>query len=184
MFWSKFYIFGHHKLVLTLRSGKVWQIWRFANVSSNFATAISKFDTFSLYHILRTPIAKVTASFSLFSLSELVIHYSLLIYPELILLWSVPDRQTEKILHPLFLSSFFSMSAWCPTCRRNFTGLAELWGGWPIELEIKLNTPCLHTHGINILLRICCTYLNFCRGICAMPVALGSMMKGGCYMAQ
>ena len=22
-----------------------------------------------------------------------------------------------------------------PTCRRNSTGLAELWGGWPIELD-------------------------------------------------
>ncbi len=72
--------------------------------------AISIFDTFSSYHIVRTRIAKVTASFSLFALSELVctkkvpypIHYSLLIYPKLILLWSVPDRLTEKIVHPLF----------------------------------------------------------------------------------
>jgi len=39
-----------------------------------------------------------------------------------------------------------------------------------------LNTPCLHTRGINILLRILCTYLNFQRGITA-PVALGSMIE-------
>jgi hypothetical protein len=82
----------------------------FRNVSFNFATAISKFDTFSLYHIVHTQIAKVTASFSLFALLELVctkkvpnpIHYSLLIYPKLILLWSVPDRQTDReICSPL-----------------------------------------------------------------------------------
>jgi hypothetical protein len=67
-------------------------------------TAILKFDSFSLsYHIVRTRIAKVTASFSLFALSELVctkkvpypIHYSLLIYPKLILLWRVTYRQTD-----------------------------------------------------------------------------------------
>jgi hypothetical protein len=42
----------------------------------------------------------------------MTIHYSLLIYPKLILLWSVPDRLTdwltEKILHPLFPKLFFS----------------------------------------------------------------------------
>jgi len=30
---------------------------------------------------------------------------------------------------------FFPLSARGPTRRRNPTGLAELWGGWPIELE-------------------------------------------------
>jgi len=35
----------------------------FLNVSFNFATAISKFDTFSLYHIVHTRIAKVTNFF-------------------------------------------------------------------------------------------------------------------------
>jgi len=35
----------------------------FRNVSFNFATAISKFDTFSSYHIVRTGIAKVTNFF-------------------------------------------------------------------------------------------------------------------------
>jgi hypothetical protein len=36
---------------------------------------------------------------------------------------------------PCYLSSFFSLSARGPTRRRNSTGLAELWGGWPIEQE-------------------------------------------------
>jgi hypothetical protein len=35
---------------------------------------------------------------------------------------------------PCYLSSFFfPLSARGPTRRRNSTGLAELWGGWPIE---------------------------------------------------
>jgi hypothetical protein len=40
---------------------------------------------------------------------------------------------TDKVLHPLFPEFSFSLSARGPTRRRNFTGLAELWGGWPIE---------------------------------------------------
>ncbi len=43
--------------------------------------------------------------------------------------------QTEKFVHPLFPSSFFSLSVRGPTRRRNFTGLAELRGGWAIEQE-------------------------------------------------
>jgi hypothetical protein len=85
----------------------LWQSvakFTFRNVSFNFATAITKFDTFSLYYIVRTQIAKVTASLSLFALSKLVcskkvpypIHYSLLIYLKLILLWSVPDGLTDR----------------------------------------------------------------------------------------
>jgi hypothetical protein len=42
---------------------------------------------------------------------------------------------TEKFVHPLFSNSFFfPLSARGPTRRRNFTGLAELRGGRPIEL--------------------------------------------------
>jgi hypothetical protein len=41
---------------------------------------------------------------------------------------------TEKIVHPLFPKFFFfPLSARGPTRRRNSTGLAKLWGGWPIE---------------------------------------------------
>jgi len=32
-----------------------------------------------------------------------------------------------------YLPFFFPLSARGPTRRRNSTGLAELWGGWPIE---------------------------------------------------
>ncbi len=42
--------------------------------------------------------------------------------------------QTEKFHHPLLPKFFFfPLSAWGPTHRPNSTGLAELWGGWPIE---------------------------------------------------
>ena len=42
-------------------------------------------------------------------------------------------RQTNLNTHTLLLF-FFPLSARGPTRRRNSTGLAELWGGWPIEL--------------------------------------------------
>jgi len=42
--------------------------------------------------------------------------------------------QISTPLSPLFLF-FFPLSARGPTRRRNSTGLAELWGGWPIERE-------------------------------------------------
>jgi hypothetical protein len=43
-------------------------------------------------------------------------------------------RRTEKSQHPLLPKFFFfPLSARGPTRRRNSTGLAELWGGWPIE---------------------------------------------------
>ncbi len=79
-------------------------------------------------------------TFFLFALSELVctkkvpypIHFSLLIYPKLILLWSVTDWW-RKLFTPSSLILFFSLSARGPTRRCNFTGLAELRGGLPIE---------------------------------------------------
>ncbi len=33
---------------------------------------------------------------------------------------------------------------WGPTPRRNSTGLAKLWGGWPIELECQSERMCIH----------------------------------------
>jgi len=43
--------------------------------------------------------------------------------------------RTEKSQHPLLPKFFFfSTDARGPTRRRNSTGLAELWGGCPIEL--------------------------------------------------
>ena len=40
----------------------------------------------------------------------------------------------RKLFTPCSLSSFFSLNARGPTHRRNSTRLAELRGGWPIEL--------------------------------------------------
>jgi hypothetical protein len=50
--------------------------------------------------------------------------------------YSQKDRGTD-FFTPRYLSSFFfPLSARGPTrSRRNSTGLAELWGGWPIELD-------------------------------------------------
>jgi len=46
----------------------------------------------------------------------------------------------KRIIHtPFTLTSFFfPLSARGPTRRRNSTGLAELWGGWPIERALSL----------------------------------------------
>ncbi len=56
---------------------------------------------------------------------------------------SQTDRQTDRILHPLLPKFFFfPLSARGPTRRRNSTGLAELWGGWPIEPDIICADIC------------------------------------------
>jgi hypothetical protein len=44
------------------------------------------------------------------------------------------DRRTDFNTPRYLTSFFFPLSARGPTRRRNSTGLAELWGGWPIEL--------------------------------------------------
>ena len=62
------------------------------------------------------------------------------------------DRQTEGRTNfntPRYLTSFFfPLSARGPTRRRNSTGLAELWGGWPIERGKKARQTrkpmCMH----------------------------------------
>ncbi len=62
-----------------------------------------------------------------------ILLFPLLSHPKLLPLWSVPDRQ-RNLNTPLSLTSFFfPLSARGPTRRSNSTGLAELWGGWPIE---------------------------------------------------
>ena len=64
-----------------------------------------------------------------------ILLFPLLSHPKLLPLWSVPDRR-RNLNTPLSLTSFFfPLSARGPTRRRNSTGLAELWGGWPIELD-------------------------------------------------
>jgi len=109
-----------------LRSGKVWQIWRFA-IFRSISLPLSRNLTPSLsYHIVRKRIAKVTDFFSFcpFRISKFpfltigismyqkrilyftLFYYSLLIYPKLILFWSVTDGQISTPLSPLLL--FFS----------------------------------------------------------------------------
>ena len=77
-----------------------------------------KMLSWNLTPSLRTKLQR-WQTFSFFALLELVctkkvpypIHYSLLIYPKLILLWSVPDGLTDwqrKFFTPCSLSSFFS----------------------------------------------------------------------------
>jgi len=76
-----------------------------------------------------------------FALSELVctkkvfypiLLFPLLSYPKLLPLWSITDRRTT-FFTPCSISYFFPLSVRGPTRRRNSTGLAEQWGGWPIE---------------------------------------------------
>ncbi len=115
------------------------------NVSFNFATAISKFDTFSSYHIVRTRIAKVTNFLPFCTIGISMYQKSILPYFVIPSTFSLQasspfshHRQTDRrttFFTPCYLSSFFSLSTWGPTRWRNSTGLAELWGGWPIERE-------------------------------------------------
>ena len=125
----------------------------FRNISFNFATAISKFDTFSIA-LSYVNESRRWQSFSLFALSELV--YSLFSLSELVctknvftlfyysLYFLTPSFfpfgafRTDRFQHPpIPYFFFFPLSARGPTRRRNSTGLAELWGGWPIELAKK-----------------------------------------------
>jgi hypothetical protein len=76
-----------------------------------------------------------------------ILLFPLLSHPKLLPLWSVPDGQ--KILHPLLPKYFFfPLSARGPTRRRNSTGLAELWGGWPIELDPIWGYFCISDHNL------------------------------------
>ena len=145
-------IFGRHKLVPTLRSSKVWQIWCFAMFLS-ILLPLSRNLTPSLCTTLYVHESRRWQNFSLFALSELVctknLFYSILLFPLLshpkfLPLWSVPDGWTEgQISTPFHLYFFFFHWARgaLPTRRRNSTGLAELWGGWPIEL----GNVCAHS---------------------------------------
>ncbi len=117
----------------------------FLNVSFNFATTISKFDTFSSYHIVRTWIAKVT-DFVPFCTTGISMYQNNML-PYFIIPSTLSPQAYSLLEHsrqtdfntPCSLSSFFfPLSAWGPTCRRNSTGLAELWGGWLIELDTNL----------------------------------------------
>ncbi len=113
-----------------LRSGKVWQIWHFRVLFFNFGFEFclhwfAKVTDLILYLFLH------------FRNYQQVYTYPLLLFPTFLpqaysLLehsrWT--DRENSS---PLVF--FFPLSARGPTRRRNSTGLAELWGGWPIEQE-------------------------------------------------
>ena len=110
----------------------------------NFATAISKFDTFSSYHIVRAQIGKVT-NFLPFCTIGISIYQKCILPYFIIPSTFLPQassllehyRQKDRILHPLLPKYFFfPLSVRGPTRRRNSTGLAELWGRWPIELDL------------------------------------------------
>ena len=113
----------------------------FHNVSFNFATAISKFDTFSSYHIERTRIAKVTNFLPFCTIG--ISMYQKRILPYFIIPSTFSPQassplerygRTEKFQHPFHpYFFFFSTERAGPYRRRNSTGLVELWGGWPIE---------------------------------------------------
>ena len=117
------------------------------------------------YHIVRKRIAKVTdfLSFCPFGISIFpFLTIGISMYQKRILpYFIIPStfspqasspleryRQTNLNTHTLLLF-FFPLSARGPTRRRNSTGLAELWGGWPIELELY-HVGSSHFFGIGI----------------------------------
>ena len=86
----------------------------FRNVSFNFATAISKFDTFSLYHIVRTRVAKVTNFYPFCTIR--ISMYQKRVFPYFIIpstfspqAYSLFERygQTDRFQHPLLPKFFF-----------------------------------------------------------------------------
>jgi hypothetical protein len=135
--------------VPTLRSGKVWQIWRFAMFLS-ISLPLSRNLTPSLsYHIVRKRIAKVTdfLSFCPFGISIFpfltigISMYQKRILPYIIIPYFLTpsffpfgalqtDRQ-RNFNTPCYLSSFFFHWARgaLPAGATLDTGLAELWGG-------------------------------------------------------
>ncbi len=137
-------IFGHHKqLVPMLRSDKVWQIWCFAMFLS-ILLPLSRTLTPSLRTIPHRTCANREGDSLFLSFCTIGISmYQKRILPYFIIPSTFSPQAssplehsgwTDNILHPLLPKFFlFSLSAQGPTCRRNSTGLAELWGGWPIE---------------------------------------------------
>ncbi len=115
------------------------------------------------YHIVRKRIAKVTdfLSFCPFGISIFpFLTIGISMYQKRILpYFIIPSTFSPQASSPLerygqrnfntprYLSFlfFFPLSARGPTRRCNSTGLAELWGGWPIEQERKH----MHIHGFS-----------------------------------
>jgi len=132
-----------------LRSGKVWQVRRFAMFLS-ILLPLSRNLTPSLsYHIVRKRIAKVTdfLSFCPFRISIFpfltigISMYQKRILPYFVIPFTFSPQASSPLEryrrtdgHPLLPKFFFfPLSTRGPTRRCNSTGLAELWGGWPIE---------------------------------------------------
>jgi hypothetical protein len=113
------------------------------------------------HHIVRKQIAKVTDFLSFFPFGISIFPFptsGISMYQKRILPYSVipsnfsPQASSPLSHHgqtdfntPCSLSSFFfPLSAWGPTRRHNSTGLAKLWGGWPIEQgSVRQATPLL-----------------------------------------
>jgi hypothetical protein len=120
----------------------------FPNVSFNFATAISKFDTFSSYHIILTRIAKVSnffpfCAFGISMLQKRNLPYFIIPYlftPSFFPFGALRTDRRTNFFTPCYIPKFFFFppSVRGPTRRRNSTGLAELWGEWPIEQVTKV----------------------------------------------
>ena len=104
------------------------------------------------YHIVRKQITKVTDFISFWPFGicifpfltigismyqkRILPHFIILLlsHPKLLPLWSGTDRRTDgQHSSPPLTLVLFSLSGRGPTRRRNSTGLAELWCGWPIE---------------------------------------------------
>ena len=112
-------IFGRHKLVPTLRSGKVWQIWCFSMILS-ILLPLSRNLTPSLRTTSYVHESWRWQKKSVSALSELVctknvffpiLLFPLLSHPKLLPLWSVTDgqkdRRTDNIIHPPLPKFFF-----------------------------------------------------------------------------
>jgi hypothetical protein len=107
--------------------------------------------TISSYHIVRTRITKVTNFLPFCTIG--ISMYQKRILPYFIILSTFSPHasspfgafQTEKFQHPFHPYFFPPLSAQGPTRRRNSTGLAELWGGWPIELVCAQNSSSTPT---------------------------------------
>ncbi len=65
--------------------------------------------------------------------------------PSIIIPYYLPQAYSllEHYRQTTFFYFFFPLSARGPTRRRNSTGLAELWGGWPIK---QGEVPSSHAH--------------------------------------
>ena len=82
-------------------------------------------------------------------------YYSLYFLTPSFFPFGVPDRRTDgrtTFFTPCYQSSFFSLSTRGPTRMCNSTGLAKLWGGWPIEQDRPTSHVevfgrlCIHTY--------------------------------------